>query len=98
LKKPGRPLATERVAPDPCFDAGPSNAGTSGRAPTFLGQDLAHKQPDRAVLVDPTKNIFGLRILENNWSNEHRSERNDDFSGQFPFFFFLLVFCLFLFV
>lgn len=80
MKKPGRPPAAERVAPDPSPDVGPSNAGTSGRAPSFLGQDLPHKQP---TIVDPTKNLFGLRILENNWSSEHKSERNDDFSGQF---------------
>lgn len=84
MKKPGRPPAAERVAPDPSPDVGPSSAGTSGRAPSFLGQDLPHKQP---AIVDPTKNHFGLRILENNWSSEHKSERNDDFSGQFSIIF-----------
>lgn len=92
MKKPGRPPAAERAAPDPSPDVGPSNAGTSGRAPTFSGPDLTHKQSDKAAIVDPTKNLFGLRILENNWSSEHRSERNDDFSGQFSIFF--SVFCL----
>lgn len=83
MRKPGRPPAAERVVPDPSPDVGPSNAGTSGRAPSFLGQDLPHKQHDKAAIVDPSKNLFGLRILENNWSSEHKSERNDDFSGQF---------------
>ncbi|KAF3324870.1 hypothetical protein FCM35_KLT11027 [Carex littledalei] len=87
LKKPGRPPAAERVTPDPSPDVGPSNAGTSGRAPSFLGQDLPHKQHDKAAIVDPTKNLFGLRILENNWSSEHKSERNNDFSGQFSIIF-----------
>ncbi|KAJ4776886.1 DNA-binding bromodomain-containing protein [Rhynchospora pubera] len=81
MKKPGRSPAAERVASDHTPDVGPSNVGTSGRAPAFLGHDLQHKQPDKAAIVDPMKNLFGLRIFENNWSSEHRSERNDDFSG-----------------
>ncbi|KAF3324874.1 Bromodomain and PHD finger-containing protein 3 [Carex littledalei] len=81
LKKPGRPPAAEHVVPDPSPDVGSSNAGTSGRSPIFRGQDQPCKQPDKAAIVDLPKNLFGVRVLENNWSSEHRSERNDDFSG-----------------
>jgi hypothetical protein len=90
----------EHVTPDLSPDVVPSNAGISMQAPTFLGQNLPSKQPDKAVTVDPPKNPFGLRVLENNWSIEHRSVNNDDFLGQFSisysFFFnaFSCTYCL----
>lgn len=95
-KKPGRPPAAERVTPDPSPDVVPSNAGTSGQAPNFLGQDLPCKQPDKAAVVDPLKNLFGLRLLENNWSSVHRSENNDDFLGQNSIYSVFLMFCFYL--
>jgi hypothetical protein len=89
-KQPGRPPAVEHVTPDSSPDVVPSNVGISAHAPTFLGSDLSSKQPDKAVIADPPKNTFGLRVLENSWSIEHRSDNNDDFLGQFSIYYFFL--------